>query len=69
MFSYSNDHFVYAFLLLLSICNTVAFASSSLPHVQDPNLVVDEVNRYVNYKYDNLKFDITMWLLICKNKM
>ncbi|XP_010514446.1 PREDICTED: putative pectate lyase 11 isoform X2 [Camelina sativa] len=44
----SSSNVAYAFLLLLSICNTIAFSkSSSLAHVQDSNLVVDEVNRSV----------------------
>lgn len=46
MFSYSSNYFAYAFLLLLSIGNTVPLSSSTLAHVQDPNLVVEEVNRY-----------------------
>ncbi|CAN7125119.1 unnamed protein product [Brassica rapa subsp. narinosa] len=47
MISYSNNPFVYTLIFLLSIGNTIAFSSSSSPHTQDPNLVVDEVNRSV----------------------
>lgn len=60
MISYTNNPFVYTFIFLLSIGNTVAFTSSSLPHAQDPKLVVDEVNRYVKKKkkteYDQFTF-------------
>jgi len=54
MVSYSNNHFAYAFLLLLTIGNTLAFSSSLPDHVQDPNLVVDDVNRYVKEKILNM---------------
>ncbi|KAL0698638.1 hypothetical protein Bca4012_054760 [Brassica carinata] len=48
MVSCSNNILVYTFIFLLATGNTIAFSSSSLPHTQDPNLVVDEViNRSV----------------------